>query len=351
MPTVSIIIPVYNSGEKLHKCIRSLQKQTFEDIEIILINDGSTDHSLAICERYYTSDSRITIISTENNGSIAARNRGMEEATAPYLMFVDADDWVSPHIVQTLLEALIKNECDLSVCNIYKVLGGHALIKKENPSLYFQNDRLYTGEEVKNELAAAYFHGHPFPSALYAKLYKKELVKNKGTYLQRIQFLGDDLFFNLEIFLEAKRVKLINQPLYYYRSGGATSKFMPSLFWDSVNGYEIQKEVITEHYTNSKDEHMAGISLMLLNTFKTVLMNMMKNNATSEERLALIADYCHHPSLRETLNHSRSIQYFTTDYLQSIAQCDTQALYAIGENMHKQSRMKECMKRMLAALL
>lgn len=106
MSKISVVVPVYNAGKKLRKCIESVLKQTFIDFELILVNDGSTDHSLEVCNRYAVKDTRIKVISKVNEGSILTRRRGIEESKSDYIMFVDADDWVDERILEILYTEL-----------------------------------------------------------------------------------------------------------------------------------------------------------------------------------------------------------------------------------------------------
>lgn len=340
MSMVSIVVPIFNPGKKLIKCIKSIISQTFEDIEIILVNDGSTDDSLKICEMYKKRDKRVVLIDKENEGSIATRRVGIEAATSDYIMFVDSDDWVDRSAVHELYEETIKSDSDITVCKHVKVIGNKKIIKREYDSIYFNEEKVLNEEEIKNELVVAYLHGHPFPSSLYAKLYKKELLLTCGTFLEHIKFLGDDLFYNLEMFLKAKRVKILNKSLYYYRIGGFTSKYMPYLFEDMVNGYNIQKSVISEYYSETFQKRTNGISIMLLNTFKTCLINLFYSDLSVDEKTAVIKKYLSNPSLKETLNNQGARDYFSDDYLNAIKNGEVRYLYSLGEQMYKKARPK-----------
>lgn len=337
MNKVTVVVPIYNAGEKLHKCIRSILNQTFKDFELILVNDGSTDNSLSICEKFKQEDQRIIIINKSNEGSIVTRNKGIEASKTDYVMFVDADDWISKNMIEILYNESIANDADVTVCNLYKVLGRGRLIKRENENKYFLNDRIYTNEQIKDEIVIAYLHGHPFPAALYAKLYKKELLLNSGTFLESIRFLGDDLFYNLEIFLKAKRVKVINKPLYYYRLGGFSSKYMPYLFDDMVNGYNIQKGVVEEYFQETFQNRFNGISIMLLNTFKTCLKNLFNGRLGEEEIKSELKRFVKNEKVRECLDNEGCKAYFNGVYLEAIRVEDIHYLYKLGKKSYKMS--------------
>ena len=348
MEKVSIIVPIYNAGKKLNKCIDSILNQTYKNIEIILVNDGSTDNSLEICEKYKSIDDRIILINKKNEGSIQARKTGIDNSYGDYIMFVDADDWVDNNIVSIMYDELKKYKCDIVVSNSYKVFSNRAFIKKRNNSHYFKEEKLYVEDEIKNELVEAYLYGHPFPASLFCKLYKRNLLMDSGKYLEKISFLGEDLYLNMEVFLKATRVKIINQPLYYYRAGGFTSKFMSYHFDDIVNGYEIQKSVIEEYYNETKDHQYNGISIMLLNSFKTSLQNLMASNYSKDEILKHIKEYIENKSIMESIENHGSKKYFDKEYLDAIKTGNTEYLYQLGENLHKKSRVKRVIKRLLS---
>lgn len=348
MKKISVIVPIYNADKKLNKCIDSILNQTYKDIEIILVNDGSTDNSLNICKKYKSLDDRIKIIDKENEGSIQARKAGLESSEGDYIMFVDADDWVDNNIISIMYNELKRYNCDIVVSNMYKVFSDRKLIKKSNNSHYFIEEKLYVKDEIKNELVVAYFHGHPFPASLFCKLYKRSLLIDSGKYLEKINFLGEDLFLNMEVFLKAERVKIINKPLYYYRAGGGTSKFMSYHFDDIVSGYEIQKDVIDEYYKDTKQKQYNGISIMLLNSFKTSLENLMISKYPKEDILIHIKEYIKNKNIIDSIENEGSKRYFDAEYLSAIRTGDIEYLYRLGEDLYKKSRIKRIIKKILA---
>ena len=272
MSNISVIVPIYNAEKFLDKCIKSILNQTYEKFELILVNDGSKDNSLSICNKYKSKDNRVIVIDKKNEGSIVARNIGIKASNSDYVMFVDSDDWIDKNTLQIAFDEMVKSNADVVIFNMYKVIGVIGLIRKKNSDMYFNENKVYKDDEIRKKLVTAYFNGHPFPSSLCAKLYRKEYLLSSGKYLKDIKFLGDDLFYNMEILLKVKKVSIINKYLYYYRAGGNTSKYMPYLFEDAINGYKIQKKVLREYYQDLPQDN--GISIMLLNTMKTCLYNL-----------------------------------------------------------------------------
>ena len=340
MVEVSVVVPIYNAGKKLDKCIKSILNQTFKDFELILVNDGSTDNSIKICRKYELKDSRVKVIDKENEGSIATRNLGIKKSIGNYITFVDADDYISLDAIEKLYKDVKEMDLDIVVCNTYKVIGDRAIIKQSNNSHYFSKNMIYEGDDIKDKLAEAYLHGHPFPASIHSKLYKKELLLNSGKYLDRIKFLGDDLYYNLEMFLKAKKVKVISEPLYYYRTGGFTSKYMPYHIYDIVNGYEIQKEVIEQYYMDTKEESYKGISIMLLNSLKTSLYNVNNSDLMEKEIKSLIESYVNNPSIIEASKDKGSIEYFDKQYLDAILNKNIGYLYKLGKEAKNKQKFK-----------
>lgn len=119
-PLISVIVPVYNTEEYLPRCIESIQKQTYSNMEMILVNDGSTDNSLSVCEKYAGTDDRIQIISQSNRGIIEAKRTGIKHCYGEYVMFVDSDDWIEPQLLESMVQAACESGCLLVCTNAYK---------------------------------------------------------------------------------------------------------------------------------------------------------------------------------------------------------------------------------------
>ena len=131
MSKISIIVPIYNAEKTLEKCIESILKQTFKNFELILVNDGSTDKSLVICNRYSNKDKRIRIIDKKNEGTIPTRKRGIKESKSEYVTFIDADDWIRKDTLEIINLEINKNNPDVIVFNYYRVFNNFRIIKRK----------------------------------------------------------------------------------------------------------------------------------------------------------------------------------------------------------------------------
>ena len=122
-PVVSVIVPVYNAQKSLARCIDSILNQTFKDFELILLDDGSTDTSGEICDRYAEIDERVRVIHKENSGVSDTRNRGLDIAEGKYLQFLDSDDWITPEATGLFVRTVEENQCDMVIADFYRVIG------------------------------------------------------------------------------------------------------------------------------------------------------------------------------------------------------------------------------------
>lgn len=161
---ISIVVPIYNTEEYLRKCINSIINQTFKNIEVVLVNDGSTDSCGKICEEYAARDNRIKVIHKENAGVSAARNSGIEICTGEYIGFVDSDDWIEKDMFEILYDTVNRNNSDISICNIY-----------DDKRIDIEPYEVYTYD--KDNFCIEMFTGNSFEGYLCNKLFKAELFE------------------------------------------------------------------------------------------------------------------------------------------------------------------------------
>lgn len=210
---VSVIIPAFNAAEYLDECIDSVIKQTYKRLEIIIVNDGSTDNTLEIMGKYESFDSRIVAITQDNKGLGPARNTGLEHATGVAIMFLDADDYFAPDLVNTVLDELKTNECDIVIFNGKAFLDDDVAISVSDKS-YFSlstlDDRVIrTGIEflkiTKGRIQQACF-----------KIYRKDFIDRHNLKFPEIRYLEDTVFM-YDAFIIAQRMSYVDYLGYYRR--------------------------------------------------------------------------------------------------------------------------------------
>lgn len=225
--TISIIIPVYNIEKFLNKCVDSVLKQTYHNLEIILIDDGSTDKSGAICDDYKSKDNRIKVLHQLNGGLSSARNAGIEIANGEYLAFIDGDDYVEPTLIETLFNACKETNADLSICSFY-MEGEDGKTRIECESLA---NASYTNIEALELLALPRQDRYV---VAWNKLYKKHLFDEIRFPLNRV---FEDQATVHKIFWNAKKIVTVSDKLYHYivRDDSLSHKTNPIKYFDDLD--------------------------------------------------------------------------------------------------------------------
>ena len=202
-PKVSVIVPVYNVEKYLKQCLDSIVNQTYKNLEIIIVNDGTKDNSMKIVEEYLQ-DKRIKVINKENGGLGSARNRGIEEATGDYISFVDSDDYIDLNMYEKLVNIITNEEVVIFNHSRFDDITGEIIKKK-----YTKENKMKKLEESINYLYSN------IEISCWNKIYKTNFIKeNKFRFME---ILYEDVCWNIEVFYNVKNVKIINESFYFYR--------------------------------------------------------------------------------------------------------------------------------------
>ena len=210
---VSIIIPVYNVEKFLRRCLDSICNQTYKNIEIIIVNDGSPDNSQMIIDEYANKDNRIISIIQENGGLSEARNSGMGVAKGKYLMFVDSDDYIENNCVYLLVDNAYRTQADIIIAN-KKILNING---KYSYGIDFENKVLSKNELETTSLKYDYFLGRGYGVSACAKLYNNNFIKTIGLKFEKNnEIFAEDRLFNLKCYTYDPKISLINEAVYIY---------------------------------------------------------------------------------------------------------------------------------------
>lgn len=209
---ISIIVPVYNVEEYLKECIDSILNQTYKNLEIILVNDGSTDKSGSICEDYAKVDSRIKVVHKKNGGLSDARNLGLDRALGEYVIFIDSDDYIDQRMCEILLNYANKYSVDIVSCNFKRVFENNII--EFNVPLFKEKIKIFTNDEV---LEKYFLTLAPEIFATWNKLYKKSLFFTDEKIRFPVNRLHEDIATTYRLYAESKKVVLLNELLYNYR--------------------------------------------------------------------------------------------------------------------------------------
>ena len=249
---ISIIVPIYKVEPYLPRCIDSIINQTYQNIEIILVDDGSPDNCSQICDEYQQKDSRIKVIHKSNGGLSDARNAGLDIAQGEFIVFVDSDDFIHPEMVAILFELLQKNGSDISICNFVPFTQNITTSNKtpviETISGKEAALRLYQKEYTTQAVVA------------WDKLYKKSVFKNLRF---KVGKFNEDEFFSYKALLNAPKVTFTSQELYYYfiRDTGISKAITNP---KSLDGLDAKIEAIDYYRKNNQLEILKAAVLSFL---------------------------------------------------------------------------------------
>ena len=233
---ISIVIPVYKVEKYLEKCIESVLKQTYTNLQIILVDDGSPDNCGKICDEYAKRDSRIDVIHKVNGGLSEARNVGISKAKGRYIGFVDSDDYIKENMYEILLNLIKKYDADVSICNLYDVIDGNEYIRNKENGI-----REYSRLDILKEVLL----DKNIQSYAWNKLYKKELFDEvKYPIGKKYEDIGTTFY----IFEKCNKIVVTSEPEYYYlkRSDSLVNNVTESTVFDYM-------ELILQRYLYIND--------------------------------------------------------------------------------------------------
>ena len=255
MPKISIVIPVYNVEKYITQCLESVQKQTFKDFEVIIIDDGSPDESYKIYQRYADNDCRFKIVKKQNAGVSEARNTGIEEATGDFVMFIDSDDWMEETACEVLYNEALKNQADLIVADAYTVEGNVRKRIRVFKDPFVTSDRKFIRDYQRSCLGYAY---NPMPVDKYNvtgigspwnKLFRRSvIVEHCLRFDPYVKGIFDDNLFTMHFLSVAGRVSYVPEPVYDYRivSQSLTQSYKANTLDISRRIFERIEEFISE---------------------------------------------------------------------------------------------------------
>jgi len=237
---ISVIVPVYNVRSYLEKCFESIAGQNYRNLEIILVDDGSTDGSGELCEELARRDSRVRVIHKKNGGLGSARNAGIDAARGEILNFVDSDDWIEPGMYDTLTEIMHREDAQIIACGIKKVSEtGEVSYYQDN----LEERRVYTREEALIELPK----NERLSNSMCNKLFRRETIQ--GLHINE-QIFYEDNPFTPQCFARADKIAYTAEPFYCYfeRTGSISRKEFSVREFDRVTADRMRLDFYHEHF-------------------------------------------------------------------------------------------------------
>lgn len=281
-PLISVIVPVYNVQAYLENCVNSLLEQTYQNLEIILINDGSADDSGVLCDWLAQRDNRVRVIHQRNQGVSVTRNNGISCANGEYLVFVDSDDTVDVQYVQALYRGVVEHDADLVIC------GYRRCYPKFNKDVCVEKD-FCVCDISKNEQVITQLYTGALLNSPWNKIYKKNLITK---YFDSSLAMGEDLVFNLQYLRNVGKIRVISSVLYHYiiRTNSAVTTYKMNRMSNVV---QVNQCLLTfyDEVFGVTNYHAAMIDLCVREV-DAVYRHLFRGNNNKEEKKQLIKYWC-----------------------------------------------------------
>ena len=303
---LSVIVPVFNVERYLDECISSILLQSFKDLELILVDDGSTDSSLSICNEYKRKDPRVKILHQENGGQIKATFAGYSISSGEYIGFVDSDDYILPGMYEKMMKKAKEDGSDIVACSAYRIHGRKKIILGNNAQEGF-----YDKKRIEAEILPSLFNNHNLigmnpglqPSRCF-KVFKRDIVKTgfDTIAIKNIPY-GEDLLFTYTCVIKSNSISVLenSDPGYFYRTNpnSISWKYRENLFAKSMNVllFLSSLDEVKENHTFQKeiDYHICFYSInAFLNEY------MMKNRCTNSEKKKHINEIIESPVFQKS---------------------------------------------------
>lgn len=263
---ISVIVPVYNNEKYVNRCIDSILNQTYENLEVLLIDDGSTDGSIKICNNWAQKDKRIKVVSQKNSGTSNARNHGIKMATGDYVSFVDNDDWLRPEMYQTMLETMTKENAELVFCRFINV--------DEKYNRKYTNEINLSKENLKNP---QYFFvktknkkGFCYNIACCNRILIKKDLLNDLEFCTELEHY-ENVLFVLNLINKTHKIAIANDHLYNHFNPVADTRVYDKTYFDALKKYYTELKTFFE--TNSKELSYLADHEYIMKTIKAVIKN------------------------------------------------------------------------------
>ena len=301
MPKLSVIVPVYNTEKYLRECIDSILAQTFTDFELILVDDGSTDGSGAICDEYADKDPRVQVIHQKNGGITVARKSGVRNATGEYVTFVDSDDWIDKNMYRIMLADEV---ADIRICHLVKATstGVFEMSGFVEPGHY---DKRKLEENFYPTMLFDYDHcGPAVPPSLCNKLIRTEIIRNVIVNVDDSITYGEDALCSYACMLDARQIIVIDQGLYYYRQNmeSVTNVYNRQMFSKLLLlGTELER-LFAERSSGLRSQLCGYLARHSLECIRNELL--FRTDATYREKCVSVKNFVEHPLLVQAFSYA-----------------------------------------------
>lgn len=290
---ISVVVPIYNVKEQyLRQCIESIIEQTYNNIEIILIDDGSNNNCKLICKEYENKDKRIVVVQQKNQGVSVARNNGVKIATGQWITFIDADDYIEHNFCKMMLDIANKTNSQCVICAYNRVYNSkiEKVIKKD--SFFIDNEQF-----LKNILSVQSGFGF-----CHMKLWKADIIKNNNVQFNKELKVAEDALFCMEMSKYIEKVYFLNETLYNYRfnSNSVVRKFDNQYVDKYLKAMQIEREFIQKTWTNYEQEVYNYIMYHVL----LIVINYCFHPKNENKGIKILKEVCNIEEFKKAINYS-----------------------------------------------
>jgi glycosyltransferase involved in cell wall biosynthesis len=292
---VSIIVPIYDVEKYISKCVDSILKQTYKDLEIILVDDGSRDNCPKICDEYASNDNRIQVIHKKNGGLSDARNAGLNKANGKYVAFIDSDDYIHEQYIELLMDSMLRDNADIAVCGFEKVYSYVPLGRDQSYKTLEINTKTLTNIDAIKDIFSSDTHLYVMT---WNKLYATNLFKNNNIMFP-IDKIHEDNFTTYKLFYYSTLITFIDLPLYYYyqRNDSIIGRDFDYRRLDSLEAIEDIKVFFSDKNLKLNQEIEYYSILILI----SLINDLLSSSYTDKQSLNILVE-----SLEEAIEEAKN---------------------------------------------
>lgn len=315
MERISVIVPVYNAEKYLVRCVDSIRQQTYADLEIILVDDGSPDACGRMCDEMATQDARIKVIHKQNAGQGLARNDGLAIATGMYVTFVDSDDWIGLDHIENLYNAIKEYDADAALGNHIKVSADGTMTTR---MLQLQ-EGVFAGEAITRELLLPLIGADLkasrdvlINSSVSMNLYRMDCIRsNNIRFISERYAVAEDFYFNADYFYYAKKIVYVKEKGYYYRQNNESTgeKYNPKRFERTLNYYDTICRRVEAYGLQERVGHRVERSFLM--KIRVAIRHIALSDLPRKDKLRQIREIISHPTV-QTVLHSYPIENYVS---------------------------------------
>ena len=337
-PKVSIIVPMYNQQKYIEPCLRSICGQTYRNLEVIVVNDGSTDDSPDRAKAWAQKDDRIQVLDKPNEGVTMARRDGLLRATGRFVAFVDSDDLLPPRAIEILAECIDRTSVDLVIGSVDKKLS--FVYQRHTDKLFtFPYHQVIRQPELFDKYYIGFFRNNVFPAAMWGRLYRKAIIdkamEETELFDSEVSRMGEDQFFNMKLFPYLHSLYRTDQTVYIYRYGGVTNQFNPHLTQLLISSDKRLRMLDIYHYENGYQPLFAEyVACLYFHAFRLISCNV----ADKQDVIDFFKQEMEHRELMPRLLEYYAEHGATDQRAQLLLDHDYEGMYQCASRLIQQRR-------------